>query len=242
MKIAVIPARGGSKRIPRKNIKLFCDKPMIAWSIEAARNSGLFDHIVVSTDDSEIADVAKAYGAEVPFMRPAALSGDHTGTSPVVANVIEWYRAQGQIPDPVCCIYATAPFVCAVDLQRGLQTLVDTGSDFAFSVTSYAFPIQRAIRLINKGQVEMLQPANFNIRSQDLDEVFHDAGQFYWGRASAWLSGKVIFGPYASAVRLPRHRVQDIDTTEDWVRAEYLFQAIIQESDNRNAATNGEQL
>ena len=240
MKIAVIPARSGSKRIPRKNIKLFCGKPMIAWSIEAARASGLFDHIVVSTDDAEIAEVAKAHGAEVPFMRPAALSDDHTGTSPVVAHAIEWYRAQGQMPDPVCCIYATAPFVIAEDLQRGLQTLNDSGSDFAFSVTSYAFPIQRAIRLTNEGRVEMFQPGNFNIRSQDLEEAFHDAGQFYWGRASAWLSGKVILGPYASAVRLPRHRVQDIDTAEDWNRAEYLFRVITQESDNRNASTNGE--
>jgi len=240
VKIAVIPARGGSKRIPRKNIKLFCGKPMIAWSIEAARSSGLFDHIVVSTDDAEIAEVAKAHGAEVPFMRPAALSDDHTGTSPVVAHATEWYGAQGQMPDPVCCIYATAPFVTAADLQRGLQTLTDTGSDFAFSVTSYAFPVQRAIRLTSEGQIEMLQPGNFNIRSQDLEEVFHDAGQFYWGRASAWLSGKVIFGPYASAVRLPRHRVQDIDTTEDWARAEYLFRVLTQESYNQNVSTNWE--
>jgi pseudaminic acid cytidylyltransferase len=242
MKIAVIPARGGSKRIPRKNIKLFCGKPMIAWSIEAARASELFDHIVVSTDDAEIAEVAKVHGAEVPFMRPVALSDDHTGTSPVVAHAIEWYREHGHIPDPVCCIYATAPFVTAADLQRGLQTLTDTGSDFAFSVTSYAFPIQRAIRLTSEGRVEMLQPENFNTRSQDLEEAFHDAGQFYWGRAEAWLSGKVIFGPYASAVRLPRHRVQDIDTAEDWKRAEYLFRVITQESDNRNASINGEQV
>ena len=207
MKIAVIPARGGSKRIPRKNIKLFCGKPMIAWSIEAARASGLFDHIVVSTDDAEIAEVAKAHGAEVPFMRPVALSDDHTATSPVVAHAIEWYREYGHMPDPVCCIYATAPFVTAADLQRGLQTLTDTGSDFAFSVTSYAFSIQRAIRLTNEGRVEMLQPEHFNTRSQDLKEAYHDAGQFYWGRAEAWLSGKMIIGPHASVVRLPRYRV-----------------------------------
>lgn len=239
MKIAVIPARGGSKRIPRKNIKLFCGKPMIAWSIEAARASGLFDHIVVSTDDAKIAEVAKEHGAEVPFMRPAALSDDHTGTSPVVAHAIEWYRAQGQMPDPVCCIYATAPFVIAEDLQRGLQTLNDSGSDFAFSVTSYAFPIQRAIRLTNAGRVEMLQPGNFNIRSQDLEETFHDAGQFYWGRAEAWLSGKVIFGPNTAAVQLPRYRVQDIDIAEDWQRAEYLFRALNLEADARKASTQG---
>ena len=242
MKIAVIPARGGSKRIPRKNIKLFCGKPMIAWSIEAARASGLFDHIVVSTDDAEIAEVAKVHGAEIPFMRPAALSDDHTGTSPVVAHAIEWYRARGQMPDPVCCIYATAPFVIAEDLQRGLQTLNDSGSDFAFSVTSYAFPIQRAIRLTNAGRIEMFQPGNFNIRSQDLEEAFHDAGQFYWGRTNAWLSGKMIFGPHASVVRLPRYRVQDIDTIEDWTRAEYLFRVLTQESGNQNVSTNGEQV
>ena len=226
MKIAVIPARGGSKRIPRKNIKLFCGKPMIAWSIAAARASGLFDHIVVSTDDAEIAEVAKVHGAEVPFMRPAALSDDHTGTSPVVAHAIEWYREHGHMPDPVCCIYATAPFVTAADLQRGLQTLTDTGSDFAFSVTSYAFPIQRAIRLTNEGRVEMLQPEHFNTRSQDLEEAFHDAGQFYWGRAEAWLTGKAIFSTNAAPVMLPRHRVQDIDTPEDWVRAEWMFKAL----------------
>lgn len=239
MKIAVIPARGGNKRIPRKNIKLFCGKPMIAWSIEAARASGLFDHIVVSTDDAEIAEVAKAHGAEVPFMRPAALSDDHTGTSPVVAHAIEWYRAQGKMPDPVCCIYATAPFVIAEDLQRGLQTLNDSGSDFAFSVTSYAFPIQRAIRLTNEGRVEMFQPENFNTRSQDLEEAYHDAGQFYWGRAEAWLSGKVIFGQHTAAVQLPRYRVQDIDIAEDWQRAEYLFRALNLETDARKALTQG---
>ena len=226
MKIAVIPARGGSKRIPRKNIKLFCGKPMIAWSIEAVRASGLFDHIVVSTDDAEIAEIAMVHGAEVPFMRPAALSEDHTATSPVVAHAIEWYREHGHMPDPVCCIYATAPFVTAADLLRGLQTLTDTGSDFAFSVTSYAFPIQRAIRLTNERRVEMYQPENFNTRSQDLEEAFHDAGQFYWGRAEAWLTGKPIFSTNAAPVILHRHRVQDIDTPEDWVRAEWMFKAL----------------
>jgi len=241
MKIAVIPARGGSKRIQRKNIKLFCGKPMIAWSIEAARASGLFDHVVVSTDDIEIAEVAKAHGAEVPFIRPAALSDDYTGTSPVVAHAIEWYREHGHMPDPVCCIYATAPFITAAVLQRGLQTLTDTGSDFAFSVTSYAFPIQRAIRLTNEGRVEMYQPENFNTRSQDLEEAFHDAGQFYWGQAEAWLTGKIIFGDHSAAVSLPRYRVQDIDTIEDWTRAEYLFRVIDEENGNSFILRNGEQ-
>jgi N-acylneuraminate cytidylyltransferase len=228
MKIAVIPARGGSKRIPRKNIKFFCGKPMIAWSIEAAHACGLFDHIIVSTDDAEIAEVAKHYGAEVPFVRPAELSDDHTGTLPTIAHAVEWFRQQGDMPDPVCCLYATAPFVMASDLQRGLKTLTDTHSDFAFSVTSYAFPIQRAIRLTPENRVEMFQPESFSVRSQDLPEALHDAGQFYWGRANAWLSGKVIFGPDSAVVRLPRHRVQDIDTLEDWTRAEYLFRAMTQ--------------
>ncbi len=226
MKLAIIPARGGSKRIPRKNVKLFCGKPMIAWSIGAARASGLFDHIVVSTDDMEISEVAKAYGAEVPFMRPAALSDDHTGTSPVVAHAIEWYRAQGDMPDPVCCIYATAPFVSAADLQRGLQLLTDCGSDFAFSVTRYAFPIQRAIKLTEEGRVQMFQPEHFNTRSQDLEEALHDAGQFYWGRAAAWIADKPVFSTDAMPVILPRRRVQDIDTPEDWERAEWMFKAL----------------
>lgn len=225
MKIAVIPARGGSKRIPRKNIKTFCGKPMVGWSIEAALQSGSFDHVVVSTDDAEIAEVAQQYGALVPFIRPAALSDDHTGTTAVVAHAIEWFIEQGQTPELVCCLYATAPFVTAADLRQGLQALTDSGCDFAFSVTSYPFPIQRAIRITETGRVEMFNPEHFNARSQDLEETFHDAGQFYWGRADAWLQNKVIFGLTSTPVKLPRHRVQDIDTNEDWVRAEWLFKA-----------------
>jgi pseudaminic acid cytidylyltransferase len=225
MTLAVIPARGGSKRIPRKNVKLFCGKPIIAWSIEAARASGLFDQTIVSTDDTEIAEVAKTYGAEVPFIRPAALSGDLVGTSPVVAHAIQWCRMRGYKPDLVCCIYATAPFVTAADLQRGLQILVDTGADFAFSVTTYAFPIQRAVKLTEQGRVEMFQPRYFSWRSQDLEEAFHDAGQFYWGRANAWCSGKAVFSTDSAPVIQPRYRVQDIDTPEDWTRAEWMFKA-----------------
>lgn len=226
MRLAVIPARGGSKRIPRKNIKLFCGKPMIAWSIEAALQSGCFDQVVVSTDDAEIAEVACQYGAQVPFMRPAALSDDHTGTTAVVAHAINWLAAQGQTPEQVCCLYATAPFVSAEDLRRGLAVLTETACDYAFSVTSYAFPIQRAIRITQANRVEMFNPEHFNTRSQDLDEAYHDAGQFYWGQANAWLQNKVIFGPASAPVLLPRHRVQDIDTPEDWTRAEWLFKAL----------------
>jgi pseudaminic acid cytidylyltransferase len=239
MKLAVIPARGGSKRIPRKNIKLFCGKPMIAWSIEAAQQSGCFDQIVVSTDDAEIAEVARQYGAQVPFMRPAQLSDDHTGTTAVMAHAINWLSEQGQQPEQVCCLYATAPFVSADDLRRGLVALTEAGSDYAFSVTSYAFPIQRAIRINATGRVEMLNPEHFNTRSQDLEEVCHDAGQFYWGQAGAWLAGKMIFSPVSVPVLLPRHRVQDIDTAEDWQMAEYLFRISNLEKLSHQTANQG---
>jgi pseudaminic acid cytidylyltransferase len=239
MKIAVIPARGGSKRIPRKNIKPFCGKPMIAWSIEAALQSGCFNRVVVSTDDAEIAEVAKCLGAEVPFMRPPELSDDHMGTIPVVRHAIEWLNQRGQIPVQVCCIYATAPFVRAADIRHGLDVMTSAGSDYAFSVTSYPFPIQRAIRIIEQDRVEMFNLEHFNTRSQDLEEAYHDAGQFYWGRATAWLTGKVIFGPNTAAIKLPRYRVQDVDTEEDWQRAEYLFRAINLETDARKASKQG---
>jgi pseudaminic acid cytidylyltransferase len=223
MRLAVIPARGGSKRIPRKNIRPFGGKPMIAWSIEAALQSGCFDQVIVSTDDTEIAEVARTYGVAVPFMRPAELSDDHTGTIPVIRHAIEWFQQQGAVPEKVCCIYATAPFVRGEDIRKGLDTLDSTGSDYAFSVTSYAFPIQRALRLTAAGRVEMFHPEHFNTRSQDLEEAYHDAGQFYWGRSSAWLAGKPIFSPDAAPVILPRHRVQDIDTPEDWESAEWML-------------------
>lgn len=226
MKLAIIPARGGSKRIPRKNIRHFCGKPMIAWSIEAARSSGCFDRIIVSTDDDEIAEVACAYGAEVPFVRPPELSDDHTGTIPVISHAIEWISRNVAPVDLACCIYATAPFVQPDDLMRGFDLLQKSEADYAFSVTSYAFPIQRAIRITSDERVEMFSPEHFNTRSQDLEDAFHDAGQFYWGLAAAWLAGKPLFSHCATPVPLPRHRVQDIDTAEDWERAEWLFKAM----------------
>ena len=227
MKLAVIPARGGSKRIPRKNIKPFCGKPMIVWSIEAARASGCFDHVIVSTDDLEIAELARAHGADVPFMRPAELSDDHTGTIPVIAHAIEWMNRNVGTIDFTCCLYATAPFVQPDDLRRGFEVLQQSGADYAFSVTSYAFPIQRAIRITAEQRVEMFNPEHFTTRSQDLEEAFHDAGQFYWGRAAAWSSARPLFSHDAAPVMLPRHRVQDIDTLQDWERAEWLFKAML---------------
>lgn len=226
MKIAVIPARGGSKRIPRKNVKPFCGKPMIAWSIEAARDSGCFDRIIVSTDDEEITDVARAAGAEVPFRRPAELADDHTGTLAVMKHAVEWCAAHGSAPDPVCCIYATAPFLRPADIRVGLEQLSSGDCDYAFAVTPYAAPIQRALRVTREGRVEMFQPENFPRRSQDLEPAYHDAAQFYWGRFAAWMAERQVFSSAAVPVMLPRYRVQDIDNHEDWIRAELLFRAM----------------
>jgi N-acylneuraminate cytidylyltransferase len=226
MKVAIIPARGGSKRIPRKNIKLFCGKPMMAWPLAAARESGCFDRIIVSTDDAEIAEVARGLGAEVPFMRPAALADDYTGTIEVIAYAIDALKAQGTLVQAACCIYATAPFVRAEDLRRGDHVLEESGAGFAFSVTPYASPIQRAIRINADQRIEMFQPENFHKRSQDLEEAWHDAGQFYWGVAEAWLSAQSLFSTQSAPVMLPRYRVQDIDTPDDWRRAELMFDAL----------------
>jgi N-acylneuraminate cytidylyltransferase len=225
MRIAVIPARGGSKRIPRKNIRLFCGKPMIAWSIEAAQESGCFDRIIVSTDDQDIARVARGCGALIPFMRPANLADDHTGTAPVIAHAIEEMQSQGVFATDVCCIYATAPFVQPADIRKGLDVLTTSGADLVFSVTDFPSPIQRAFRITDTGRVEMFHPELFNARSQDLEVAWHDAAQFYWGQARAWLSGQPIFSTRAAPVILPRHRVQDIDTLEDWIQAEWIFKA-----------------
>lgn len=226
MRVAIIPARGGSKRIPRKNIKPFCGRPMIEWSISSALKSGCFDEVIVSTDDAEIAEIASQAGATVPFLRPAELSNDHAGTTSVIRHAIEAINTLGQTVTDACCLYATAPFVRVEDLRHGLKLLQEQDCDYVFSVTSYAFPIQRAVRINAQGRVVMFSPEHFNTRSQDLEDAFHDAGQFYWGRAEAWLQGRQIFNPGSLPVLLPRHRVQDIDTPEDWIRAEWLFKAM----------------
>ena len=226
MKLAVIPARGGSKRIPRKNIRPFCGRPIIAWSIDAALHSGCFERIVVSTDDDEIADVARRAGAEVPFRRPAELADDHTGTIAVVRHAVQWHVDAGTPADLVCCIYPTAPFVRADDLRQGLQTLLRQQADFALSVTRFDSPIQRALRIDGRGRLSMFNPETFAIRSQDLEAAYHDAAQFYWGLAQAWQTAETLFGPQSAAVELPTSRVQDIDTPDDWRRAELMFDAL----------------
>jgi pseudaminic acid cytidylyltransferase len=231
--VAIIPARGGSKRIPRKNVKEFCGKPMIAWSIEAAKASGCFDQILVSTDDKEIASIAKEWGAIVPFIRPSELSDDFTGTLPVMHHAVEWLNRNDVPVEYACCLYATAPFVSGEDLKQGLYLIKDTGSSYAFSVTSYTFPIQRAIRITGNGRIAMFNPEHFKSRSQDLEEAWHDAGQFYWGSADAWCEERLIFAERSVPIKLPRYRVQDIDTPEDWIRAEWLFRAMRSEGGDR---------
>jgi N-acylneuraminate cytidylyltransferase len=221
--LIVIPARGGSKRIPRKNIRPFMGTPMIAWSIKAALAVEGLTAVIVSTDDDEIAAVARDHGAQVPFRRPAALADDHTGTVEVVAHAIEAYTTPQARPDWVCCLYATAPFVTPDDLTRGLDVIRGGDADYAFPVTAFEYPIQRALRLTDNGGVEPFQPECLAARSQDLEPAYHDAGQFYWGRSDAWLANRPVFGPRSLPLILPRHRVQDIDTEEDWIMAERLF-------------------
>jgi N-acylneuraminate cytidylyltransferase len=227
LKIAVIPARGGSKRIPGKNIKPFAGKPIIAYSIEAALESGCFDHVIVSTDDQEIAQVAMSYGAEVPFVRPKELADDHSGTLPVIKHAIEWFAMRGKSPEYVCCIYATAPFLNPSIVNDAFQQLRSSGADYCFTVTSFPFPIQRALS-IRQQRLEMFHPQYAETRSQDLTESYHDAGQLYWGRAQAFETMKPLFSSSATPFILPRYRVQDIDTPEDWQLAEMMYTVLCQ--------------
>lgn len=221
--VAIIPARGASKRIPRKNLKPFDGVPMIVRSIRTALDSGLFEQVVVSTDDAEIADVARANGAHVPFMRPVELADDFTGTAAVIAHALQ------QLPafEYACCVYATAPLLQTRFLRQGLELLEQyPDKSFAFSVTDFGFPVQRALTLDGQGALTALYPEFRNTRSQDLPAAFQDAGQFYWGRNEAWLRGEVLYSPASLPVILPRYLVQDIDTVEDWKRAEYLYAAL----------------
>lgn len=230
MKLAVIPARGGSKRIPRKNIREFCGKPMIAYSIEAALESNLFDHVIVSTDDEEIASIARDYGAETPFMRPAELADDYADTTEVTGHAITWMQQQGREFEYVCCIYATAALLQEGDLKRGLVAMESGQWSFAFSVTEFASSIFRSFVRSPEGGIEMLFPERYDTRSQDLPTALHDAAQFYWGTPQAWLNAEQIFGRHSFPVYIPGWRVQDIDTEDDWRRAEIIQQLLAMET------------
>jgi len=226
MNVAIIPARGGSKRIPRKNIKNFCGKPIIAHSIIAAQKSGCFDKIIVSTDDEEIANIAKNWGAEVPFIRPKHLADDHTGTMDVLIHALEWLHANDAVYDYACCIYATAPLIRIKDLQQGYDELKKSDRLFAFSITTFPSPIFRALKLTKTNGIAMFWPEHLNTRSQDLQEAYHDVGQFYWGRTEAFLQGLSMFDENSIPIVLPRFLAQDIDTPEDWEQAELMYRIL----------------
>jgi len=227
--IAIIPARGGSKRIPRKNIKKFHGKPLIAYSIETALEAKLFDKIVVSTDDEEIAKIAKQYGAEVPFLRPKELADDFTSTDDVITHVLTRLKVQGEDFDFVCTIYATAPLLQVEYLREGYNALNNSNAIHAFSATSMPFPIQRAFKLDDNGRCKMFTPEYFPTRSQDLEEAYQDAGQFYWTKVNHQ-SDTIMFGEDSIPIILPRHFVQDIDTLEDWKRAEFMYKIMKEET------------
>lgn len=222
MRIAVIPARGGSKRIPRKNIKEFCGKPMIAWAITTALESGLFDHVIVSTDDEEIAAISRQWGAETPFSRPAELADDLTPTVPVIAHAVKACLDQAWEVEYACCIYPCAPFLQVDDLIIAFDLLQKNNADFVYPVTEYAHPIQRAMRQLPSGQMQFISPENELTRTQDLEKSYHDSGQFYWGRASAWLEHRRMHTD-GLGMTIPSWRVVDIDSMDDWKRAEDIY-------------------
>jgi len=223
--VAIIPARGGSKRIPKKNIKDFHGKPLIAYSIEVALKSKLFDRVIVSTDDEKIATIAKEYGADVPFLRPKELSDDFTGTEDVINHTLDYLRKNNELYDYACTIYATAPLLQAKYLREGFKELKKSDAVNAFSATSMPFPIQRTFKLNDNGRCEMFTPEHYMTRSQDLEEAYQDAGQFYWKKLNQ-NSNEIMFGKDSIPVILPRHLVQDIDTLEDWRRAEIMYKVL----------------
>lgn len=223
MRLAIIPARGGSKRIPRKNIREFAGKPMIGHAISAALSSGLFEYVVVSTDDPEIASIALEHGARIPFTRPKSLADDFTPTVPVIAHAITECENLGWTFDEVCCIYPCVPFLNASDLSDGLKLLQTSTTDYAFSVTEFHAPVQRAMGMLANGRIFPFFNVDELARTQDLHKAYYDAGQFYWGRRQAWLSNPRIHS-CGSGLVIPRNRAIDIDTAEDWVLAEVMLE------------------
>jgi pseudaminic acid cytidylyltransferase len=225
-KVAIIPARGGSKRIPKKNIKIFADQPIIAYSINTAKDSNLFDRIILSTDSEEIAEIGKFYGAEVPFMRPPELSDDFTGTADVLIHSLNWLIEHDMHYPYFCCIYPTAPFLEKEYLLKGFYILRKTNASTAFSVTSFPYPIFRALKIDSNNRLKMFWPEHLHSRSNDLPVAYHDAGQFYWCDTNKFLKEKTVFSSDSIPVFLPRYLVHDIDTPEDWENAEILYLAL----------------
>lgn len=224
--VAIIPARGGSKRISGKNTRDFAGRPIMAYSIEAARASGLFNRIIVSSDDQVIRETAVVCGAEAPFVRPPEISDDYATTDAVIQHALGWLETNGTRPEYACCLYATAPFVVPDDLRRGFELLREKQAATAFSVTTFPYSIFRALKLNEQGYLEMFWPENRLKRSQELPTAWHDAGQFYWLDVRKYLGNPALFSKASIPVPLPRWQVQDIDTEEDWIRAELMFRAI----------------
>jgi len=223
MNIAIIPARGGSKRIPNKNIKDFLGKPIIVYSIESAIQSNLFDKVIVSTDSIEIAQIAKNYGAEVPFMRPKELSDDWTPTEPVFTHAINWVQDNIGTVNNACCIYSTAPFIRIEDLKKGLENILSEDCNASFPITTFDFCIHRGLKL-EENTVKMIWAENELVRSQDLPEAYHDAGMFYWVDVQEYLKIKKIHTNKTKPIIIPRILCQDIDTIEDWKTAEIIYE------------------
>ena len=221
--VAIIPARGGSKRIPYKNIRNFHGKPIIAWSIIAAKKSGIFDDIIVSTDSQRIADVANKYGAITPFIRPDSISDDFTGTNDVIKHAAKWYIENVGDIDYICGIYPTAPFLTSSALVDGFHRLVNSNAAFVFSAVGYSYPIQRAFLISKNDRVQMLNKENISKRSQDLEKSYHDAGQFYWGLTSSFINNLNLYSDESIPMILPAHLAHDIDDEEDWKYAEMLY-------------------
>jgi len=223
--VAIITARGGSKRIPHKNIKDFCGKPIIAYSIEAALQAGCFDEIMVSTDDPQIAEIAKQYGASVPFMRSAENADDFSTTRDVVKEVLEQYEAVGRHFEYACCIYPTAPFITGSRLAEAMMLLESKGADSVVPVVAFSFPIQRGL-IIKEDRAEFKWPENALVRSQDLEPVYHDSGQFYCMDTKAFAEQQLLFMKKTYPIILSELEVQDIDNETDWKLAELKFRLL----------------
>ncbi len=224
--IAIIPARGGSKRIPRKNIKNFLGKPVISYSIEAALQSGLFEEVMVSTDDKEIAEIAKSYGASVPFLRSPKTADDFATVSEVIEEVLQKYTAELQRNyDYVCCLFATAPLVSAEDLRKAFAQLEQSEFDGIFPVVPFPAPIQRALHF-QGNKIRMIYPENLNKRSQDLAPAYYDAGQYYWIKTDIFLKEKKLWTDNVTAIVTDELKAQDIDNPSDWKLAEMKYKLL----------------
>jgi len=235
-RVAIIPARSGSKRIPGKNIRPFAGKPMIAHAIAKAVESGMFSRIIVSTDSEEIAATARSYGADVPFMRPASLACDHTPTAPVLLHALEWLEEHAALPRYGCCIYPAVPLLDPEFLHKGFALLRESGAPVVISLAGFASPVQRALRMDGNGAVSMFHPEHEMSRSNDLESAYYDAGQFYWFDCRRFIAAPRLYCTGARGVVIPRHLAVDIDTPEDWQVAEVVYNGLFRQAESEEVA------